>query len=163
MMSNQNKIDPAQLRQCFGSFMTGITVVTTMDDDTPIGFTANSFTSVSLDPALLLICIDNASDNLEKFTKAGHFGVNILADDQDDLSGRFASSVENRFSELNWQKTDIGNPELPGCAAFFDCNLETSHVAGDHTILIGRVMACHDTGKDGLGYHRGGYFTLDRK
>ena len=94
MMSNPNKIDPAQLRQCFGSFMTGITVVTTMDDDTPIGFTANSFTSVSLDPALLLICIDNTSDNLEKFTKAGHFSVNILADDQQDLSGRFASSVE---------------------------------------------------------------------
>ena len=139
-------------------------MVTTMDKDQPIGFTANSFTSVSLDPPLLLICIDNSSENLGAFIKSGgHIGVNILGADQQNISSRFSSPLENRFDEIDWQKTNMGSPELSGCAAFFDCILENSHLAGDHTILIGRVMACHDTGKDGLGYHRGVYFTLDRK
>lgn len=155
-------MDKTQLRQCFGSFMTGVTIVTAMDDDAPIGFTANSFSSVSLDPALLLICIDNASENLAAFTQGTGFGVNILAHDQQDLSNRFARPIDDRFAEVDWTVTSNGNPALGGTAAFFDCRLDNAHIAGDHTILIGEVIAFQMTDKNGLGYYRGGYFTLDR-
>ncbi len=150
------------LRQCFGSFMTGVTVVTSTQDDAPIGFTANSFSSVSLDPALLLICIDNASDNLAAFTNGPGFGVNILAHDQQDLSNRFATASDDRFAGITWSMSPHANPELGGCAAFFDCRLHMSHLAGDHTIIIGEILDCHMTEKAGLGYHHGGYFTLER-
>ena len=162
-MPQDTPIDLSYLRQCFGSFMTGVTVVTTTDQGTPIGFTANSFSSVSLDPPLLLICIDNKSDNFNAFTKGDHFGVNILADDQQDLSNRFASPHEDRFDGIHWTLSDIGNPQLEGAAAFFDCTLEAVHPAGDHMVMIGRIQSCRDEGKAGLGYHRGGYFTLEKK
>ena len=162
-MSQKNPIDTSALRQCFGSFMTGVTVVTTKHGDEPIGFTANSFSSVSLDPPLLLICIDNNSDNFEAFTKGQHFGVNVLAHDQEELSNTFAKSVDDRFENVDWDESYIGNPMLNNCSAFFDCTLEATHEAGDHVIMIGRIKSCKDSGKDGLGYHRGGYFTLGQQ
>jgi flavin reductase (DIM6/NTAB) family NADH-FMN oxidoreductase RutF len=155
-------MDKSLLRQCFGSFITGVTVITTKDHETPIGFTANSFTSVSLEPPLLLICIDNNSENLNTFVDSEGFGVNILADDQQDLSSRFSTPIDERFKDIMWHETAAGNPELVGCAAFFDCTLEQTHPAGDHTILIGKVFDCRKNTKNGLGYHRGSYFTLKR-
>ena len=150
-------MEKSLLRQCFGNFLTGITVVTTHHQDTPIGFTANSFSSVSLDPPLLLVCIDNGSDNFNAFTQAKTFGINILADDQADMSNRFSSMMENRFDGVSWHLSEHGNPELEGISAFFDCSLETTHVAGDHTILIGRVQDCYTTDKKGIGYYQGRY------
>ena len=83
-------IEQQKLRQCFGTFMTGVTVVTTIDDKgKPIGFTANSFTSVSLDPPLLLICVDNSSDHIETYSNGSGFVINVLAENQKDLSNRF--------------------------------------------------------------------------
>ena len=154
-------IEQQKLRQCFGAFMTGVTVVTAMDDrGKPIGFTANSFTSVSLDPPLLLICVDNSSDHIETYRNGSGFMVNILAEDQKDLSNRFASPIEDRFEGIDWQKSENGNPMLGGTAAFFDCSTENVIDAGDHQIIIGRVHNCASNGKSGLGYHRGQYFTL---
>ena len=95
--------------------------------------------------------------------KEHHFGVNILAHHQQALSDQFASPSEDRFEGISWNKSALGNPELSGSAAFFDCTLEARHPAGDHMIMIGRIKACHDHGKSGLGYHRGGYFTLEQR
>ena len=154
-------IEQQKLRHCFGTFMTGVTVVTTIDDKgKPIGFTANSFTSVSLDPPLLLICVDNSSDHIETYSNGSGFVINVLAENQKDLSNRFASPIEDRFEGIDWQKSERGNPMLSGTAAFFDCSTEKTIDAGDHQIIIGRIHDCNSNGKSGLGYHRGQYFTL---
>jgi len=153
-------VDQADLRKAFGSFMTGVTVVTTQNgDDQPLGFTANSFTSVSLSPPLVLICIDKSSENLNAFTGAENFAINILADDQQEISNRFARNVEDRFHEIDWSLSNEGNPIIAGTAAFFSCSMHKTVDAGDHVILIGEVQSFSNNGKPGLGYHKGGYFT----
>jgi flavin reductase (DIM6/NTAB) family NADH-FMN oxidoreductase RutF len=154
-------VDQTDLRKAFGSFMTGVTVVTTRNGhDQPLGFTANSFTSVSLSPPLLLICIDTSSENLGAFTGASNFAVNILADDQQDLSNRFARNVEDRFNGIDWSLSEEGNPILGGAAACFNCSMQNTVIAGDHVIMIGEVRSFSCTDKPGLGYHKGRYFTL---
>lgn len=156
--------DPAAarraLRDAFGTFMTGVTVVTTTDGaGNPLGFTANSFASVSLDPPLLLVQIARNSVNYVKFTTTHHFAVNILAEGQKEISNTFARPVPDRFAGLNWQPGPEGSPILPGVAAWFDCTLFKVVEAGDHAILIGKVEAFHATTAPGLGYYRGTYFT----
>jgi len=153
-------VDQADLRKAFGSFMTGVTVVTTRNGhDQPLGFTANSFTSVSLSPPLVLICIDKSSENLDVFTGAENFAVNILADDQQEISNRFARNVEDRFHDIDWSLSIEGNPIITGAAAVFSCSMHKTVDAGDHVILIGEVQSFSNTDKPGLGYHKGGYFT----
>jgi len=155
-------VDKADLRRAFGSFMTGVTVVTARDKDgEPLGFTANSFTSVSLAPPLLLICIDHASENLNSFAGAANFAVNILAEDQQQISNQFATNVEDRFAGVDWSLSDEGNPILAGTAAHFNCSMHKTVDAGDHVILIGEVTSCAAADKPGLGYHKGKYFSLN--
>lgn len=153
--------DPRRaLRDAFGTFMTGVTVVTAIDEEgQPLGFTANSFASVSLDPALLLVQISRNSVNYVKFTTAKGFAVNILSEGQKDISSTFARPVEDRFAGLDWQAGPEGSPILPDVAAWFDCTLHQVIEAGDHAILLGRVGAFHATPAAGLGYYRGTYFT----
>lgn len=154
------QIDPKALRNAFGAFMTGVTVVTSDDaNGQPIGFTANSFTSVSLEPALLLVCLAKSSSNLEAFSNAKHFAVNILAEDQQDVSNTFARPVDDRFAAVSWQRGPYGAPLIDGVSAWFDCSVHEVVDAGDHVILIGQVQAFADQDRDGLGYARGGYFT----
>jgi flavin reductase (DIM6/NTAB) family NADH-FMN oxidoreductase RutF/ADP-ribose pyrophosphatase YjhB (NUDIX family) len=148
------------LRDAFGSFLTGVTVVTTHNEDgAPIGFTANSFTSVSLDPPLLLVCLAKTSRNYAVLTEAKGFGVNILAEGQKDVSNTFARPVEDRFAAVEWKKGPHGSPVFADVAAWFDCAMHELIDAGDHVVLIGRVEAFENSGKTGLGYARGGYFT----
>jgi flavin reductase (DIM6/NTAB) family NADH-FMN oxidoreductase RutF/ADP-ribose pyrophosphatase YjhB (NUDIX family) len=152
--------DPRALRDAFGSFLTGVTVVTTHDaEGAPIGFTANSFTSVSLDPPLLLVCLAKTSRNYATLTGATGFGVNILAEGQKDVSNTFARPVEDRFAVVEWKKGPFGSPVFADVAAWFDCAMYELVDAGDHVILIGRVEGFENSGKTGLGYARGGYFT----
>lgn len=154
-------IDPQELRRCFGTFMTGVTIVTSKNEQgEPVGFTANSFTSVSLDPPLLLVCIDNKSDNISAYTDNTGFAVNILSKDQQDLSNKFASPITDRFTDVAWHDSPNNNPILDNTAASFDCLLDQQIPTGDHTILIGRIEGCTASEKDGLGYARGKYFTL---
>jgi flavin reductase (DIM6/NTAB) family NADH-FMN oxidoreductase RutF len=152
--------DARALRDAFGSFLTGVTVVTTHNaDGAPIGFTANSFTSVSLDPPLLLVCLAKTSRNYAVLTEAKGFGVNILAEDQKDVSNTFARPVEDRFAAVAWKTGPFGAPVFADVAAWFDCSMHELVDAGDHVILIGRVEGFENSGKTGLGYARGGYFT----
>lgn len=157
-MDSVNKI--RELRDAFGSFMTGVTVVTTCKDDgTPLGFTANSFASVSLDPALLLVSIAKTSSNYDNFANASHFAINILAEEQKDVSNTFARPSDDRFAHLAWRKSACQNPLIDQVSAWFDCTTYQIVDAGDHAVLIGRVENFSSTGFAGLGYYRGGYFT----
>ena len=152
-------VDPRALRDAFGCFMTGLTVVTTVQDGRPLGFTANSFSSVSLDPPLLLVSIANRSANLSAFTTGAGFAINILSEGQKDLSARFARPVDDRFADLYWRHGPAGNPVLAGVSAWFDCRLDQAVPAGDHTILIGRITGFEAGNAPGLGYCRGAYVT----
>ena len=152
--------DPRALRDAFGAFPTGVTVVTTRDaDGKPIGFTANSFTSVSLDPPLLLICLAKTSRNYATITGGQNFAVNILSENQKDVSNTFARPVEDRFAAVDWRSGENGCPVFSDVAAFFECAMHDVVEAGDHVILVGRVTTFANSGLNGLGYARGGYFT----
>ena len=157
-MDSVNKI--RELRDAFGSFMTGVTVVTTCKDDgTPLGFTANPFASVSLDPALLLVSIAKTSSNYNNFANASHFAINILAEEQKDISNTFARPSDDRFANLAWTKSASHNPVIDQVSAWFDCTTYQVVDAGDHAILIGKVEDFGSAGFAGLGYYRGAYFT----
>ena len=150
--------DPRALRSAFGAFLTGVTVVTTLDPKgRPIGFTANSFTSVSLDPPLLLVCLAKRSFNFATVTGAPGFAVNVLAEDQDAVSTTFARPSDDRFAAVPWAPGPHGSPVLEGAAAWFDCSTHQVVDAGDHAVLLGRVEAFADSGTSGLGYARGAY------
>lgn len=152
--------EPRALRSAFGAFATGVTVVTAMDGEgKPIGFTANSFTSVSLDPPLLLACLARTSRNYEAMTNAPGFAINILAESQKEISNTFARPSEDRFAGLDWSVGPFGAPVIGGTAAWFDCSLQQVIEAGDHVILLGRIEAFGNSDRNGLGYVRGSYFV----
>lgn len=153
-------IEARALRDAFGAFLTGVTVVTAFNEaGAPIGFTANSFTSVSLDPPLLLVCLARTSRNYRAMVSAKGFAVNVLSEEQADVSNTFARPVEDRFAAVDWRRGDFGSPVLAGVAAWFDCSPHQIIDAGDHAILIGRVEAFGNSGGTGLGYVRGAYFS----
>lgn len=152
--------DPRALRNAFGAFLTGVTVVTTRNAaGEPIGFTANSFTSVSLDPPLLLVCLAKTSRNFDAMTGSTGFAVNILSEAQKEVSNTFARPVEDRFAAVSWRDGPYGSPVFADVSAWFDCSTHQVVEAGDHVILIGRIETFEDTGLAGLGYARGGYFS----
>jgi flavin reductase (DIM6/NTAB) family NADH-FMN oxidoreductase RutF len=153
--------DPKALRNAFGAFATGVTVITTRQPDgTPRGFTANSFTSVSLDPPLLLVCLAKTAHSADTFANAPHFAVNILAEDQKSVSGLFASRAPDKFDQCVWTPGPADLPLIDGALAQFTCASHQIIDAGDHLILIGRVD--HFTTAEGqpLGYFRGNYFSI---
>jgi flavin reductase (DIM6/NTAB) family NADH-FMN oxidoreductase RutF len=140
--------------------MTGVTVVTAIDaSGAPLGFTANSFSSVSLDPPLLLVCLAKSSQNFSAFTNAQGFAVNVLSETQKDTSNTFAHKSDDRFSGIFWNKGPFGSPILANVSAWFDCSMHNVVDAGDHVILIGQVQAFQASTLAGLGYARGAYVT----
>lgn len=154
-------IDPRELRNALGAFATGVTVVTaTQGDGTPRGFTANSFTSVSLDPPLVLVCVAKTASSCAVMEASDHMAINILAEDQRDVSGSFASRTGTRFEGIDWWTGATGAPILPGTAAMLDCTMERTIDAGDHVILMGRVVDFAHTSTAPLGYCRGAYVSF---
>lgn len=154
-------LDHRALRNAFGTFATGVTVVTTIQEDgTPRGFTANSFTSVSLDPPLLLVCLAKTAFSCETFANAPVFAINILAEDQKAISGLFASKAPNKFEQCDWSPATTGVPILRDTLAYFVCDRHKLVDAGDHLILIGRVQSFDVAEKRPLGYFKGNYFSL---
>lgn len=150
------------LRGAFGSFATGVTVVTTRQaDGTPRGFTANSFTSVSLDPPLALICVAKTAHSCATFCEAPHFAVNVLSEDQKPVAGLFASRAADKFDQCDWLSGTADMPLIDGALCGIVCLRERLVDAGDHIILLGRVIDLADTaGTQPLGYFRGNYFTV---
>lgn len=153
--------DPRSLRNAFGAFATGVTVITTRQPDgTPRGFTANSFTSVSLDPPLLLVCLARTAHSADVFREAPHFAVNILAEDQKAVSGLFASRAADKFAQCAWTPGPAEMPLIDGSLATFTCANHQLVEAGDHLILIGRVAHFATAEGQPLGYFRGTYFSI---
>jgi flavin reductase (DIM6/NTAB) family NADH-FMN oxidoreductase RutF len=152
--------DSRDLRRAFGNFATGVTVVTTLDaDGAPCGFTANSFTSVSIDPPLVLVNIARSAYGCEIFTASNAYAVNILAQDQRSLSNRFARAGTDKFAGQQWRAESTGSPILEGVVAWFDCEIYERVEAGDHIILIGRVAAYDYNTHAPLGFCRGAYVS----
>lgn len=150
--------DSQAFRRALGNFATGITVITAVSPEgEPIGLTANSFNSVSLDPPLILWSIDKRSSNLEAFCNASHFAVNILAADQMNLSNQFARPSDDKFAGVNYREGLGGAAVLSDCAAVFECSRYQVVDAGDHFILIGKVEQFQAEGRAPLCYHQGGY------
>ena len=155
-----NKIDPRALRNAFGTFMTGVTVVTAHDGNgNPLGFTANSFTSVSIEPPLVLVCMAQSSQNYDALTHAGGFAVNVLSEHQKEVSNTFSQQVKDRFAAVHWHTGPYGAPIFDGASAWFDCSMYKTVDAGDHVILIGKVEAFDASPAPGLGYVRGVYVS----
>ena len=153
--------DSRPLRDAYGSFMSGVTVVTAYTpDNTPVGFTANSFASVSLDPPLLLVCPSRELNCFDVFNQCTQFAVSVLAEDQREVSNIFASTSNDRFAQVRWFRDSKGNPVISDAAAVFSCDVSARHDGGDHIILVGEVQDYSMTNKLGLGYSAGSYFSL---
>jgi flavin reductase (DIM6/NTAB) family NADH-FMN oxidoreductase RutF len=154
--------DSRALRNALGRFATGVAIVTAIDSEGhPIGLTVNSFSAVSLEPALVLWCLDNASHNLAAFRQASHHVINILSAEQMDLSNRFATWPIDRFVGLNWHAGLGGAPVFPDCCATFEVANTTQQVAGDHTIFIGQVERFTETANLApLLFHAGQYAKI---
>ena len=156
-------VDTRALRNAFGNFVTGVTLVTTVGEDgKPIAMTANSFSSVSLDPPLVLWCIDKGSDRLGIFEGAKHFAINVLAANHQELSGRFAKKGQPYMDGVSYVTWETGCPLIPGALAIFECDKMATHDAGDHIIYVGYVRKFETPESAGkpLIFHRGGYCAL---
>ena len=153
-------IDARAFRDAAGQFATGVTIVTTLDPEgVPVGLTANSFTSVSLDPPMVLFCLGEASDTLSAFDDGPGFVVHVLSAEQRDLSNRFASKGVDRFEGTDWRPGLNGLPVLDGALVTFECQSAHRYDGGDHVIFVGEVksMSVGDIDAPALGYFRGRY------
>ena len=154
--------DPRTLRDALGCFATGVTVVTCLDEaEQPAGITVNSFTSVSLDPPLLLVCLHKMAAASAPLISASHFAVNVLQREQQPASITFSTRVEDRFGTMAWSCGEAGAPILEESLCVFECERQAVHDGGDHHILIGQVVkASFDAALDPLLFFRGRYRRL---
>ena len=154
--------DPRTLRDALGCFATGVTVVTCVDDEeNPAGLTVNSFTSVSLDPPLLLVCLHKKAASSGALTAAPYFAINVLQTEQQPASITFSTRVEDRFGNTPWSCGEAGAPILKDSLCVFECERFAVYDGGDHHILVGKVIkASFDAGVDPLLYFRGRYRRL---
>ena len=154
--------DSRTLRDALGCFATGVTVVTCLDPDgTPVGLTANSFTSLSLEPPLLLVCVAKRAASAKALSKADHFAVNVLQTEQQPASITFSTRVEDRFGTTEWSEGEHGAPILLDSLSVFECRHHAIYEGGDHFILVGEVRkATFEPSLDPLLYFRGSYRRL---
>ena len=148
----------ANFRAVMRRVPTGVTIVTTVVDGTPKGFTANAFASVSADPAMILICVNRGARTHPLIAAAGHFCVNVLRLDQRALAERFATHAnDDPFAGVAYRIDRSGSPVFDDALAYLDCELAAEHAAGTHAIFIGNVLACAARDGSPLGYFNGEY------
>jgi flavin reductase (DIM6/NTAB) family NADH-FMN oxidoreductase RutF len=166
MSSESHRVPPApvgsdEFRQACGRFPSGVVVATVLDDKgTPHGLTVSSFTSVSLAPPLILICLGCRVTAIHHFRVASHFGINILTEAQQSLADRFARKIEDRFEGIQWVKGDTGVPLLPGVLAAIECAVHRVVPMGDHDILVGEVVRTEVIAGEPLVHFSGKYREL---
>jgi 3-hydroxy-9,10-secoandrosta-1,3,5(10)-triene-9,17-dione monooxygenase reductase component len=154
-------VDSARLREVLGHFASGVVVVTADSPGGPLGFTCQSFSSLSLDPPLISFAPARTSTTWPRIRDVGEFCVNVLADDHEDHSVRFARSGADKFAGVSWRPGPGGAPILDGVAAWIIATLEHEYDGGDHTIVVGRVHALGaDPTRAPLLFHRGRYGRL---
>lgn len=148
-----------RFRDVLGRFSSGVTVVTGTDAGVPVGLTCQSFTSVSLDPPLVLFCVARTSRAWPRIWRAGSFSVNVLAEDQAAVSDVMASRGVDKFAGLAWRPSAVtGSPRIDGATAYVDCSIHAVHEAGDHFVVIGRVLdLAAGEAEHALTFHRGRY------
>ena len=156
-----HEIDPAIYRQVLGHFPTGVTVITAFVSDAPVGFAVGSFSSISLDPPLVGFFAGKDSSSWSHIREAGVFCVNILGDDQEVISRKFASKEADKFEGIGWKAASNGAPRIDGTVATIDCTIESILEIGDHDLCVGRVTEL-SIGNEGspLVFFRGGYRSL---
>jgi len=159
-------IDPATFRSVLGRFASGVTVVTVRDSQHfDHGMTVSAFCSLSLEPPLVLVCIEKSASLhsvLATGNTASRFAVNILESKQEELARRFAEEHPDRFDGVGFSRGITGAPILDDCLAIIECEVQSRHSAGDHTIVIGTVIGSATNDGSPLLYYRGGYATLAR-
>ena len=154
-------IDGRELRNAMGLFATGVTVITTKDaTGKPFGLTANAFSSLSLDPPMLLICVDKGVDCYNCFEESKVFAVNFLSAAQEELSTRFATKGIEKFAGLSYSLGELGVALLEGALAHFECTVAHAHEGGDHTIYVGEIQHLVTAPGDPLLFYQGKYRSL---
>ena len=156
-------IAPLRFREALGHYASGITVVTTHIDGEPIGFTCQSFHSVSMSPPLVSFSVMSNSASYPKIRQAGRFAVNILSDGQVEVSNQFARRGTDKWLGIDWQESPLGNPLIAGSLHWIDCEIHAEYAAGDHVIVIGEVKALDlqdATATQPLLYFKGQYRNM---
>jgi flavin reductase (DIM6/NTAB) family NADH-FMN oxidoreductase RutF len=154
-------VDPRVMREVLGHFASGVTIVTALTAAGPIGFTCQSFSSLSLDPPLVVFAPARTSQTWPRLREFGRFCVNVLAEDQTELSSSFARSGGDKFAGVHWTPSRTGQPVLDDVVAWIDCELWAEYDGGDHTLVAARVLDLGaDAGRRPLLYHRGAYGLL---
>ncbi|HVA69450.1 MAG TPA: flavin reductase family protein [Candidatus Binataceae bacterium] len=154
-------IDKNELRRVMGHFATGVTVITTVSTDGKLfGLTANAFSSLSLDPPLVVVCVDKKAESWPHFEQSRVFTVNFLSDDQEALSRRFAVSGGPKFEGVAYRLGANGAPILDGTLGFIECKLAAAYPGGDHSIYVGEVQEAQTIEGKPLLFFRGGYRAL---
>ena len=156
-------IESAEFRRILGHWSTGVAVVTARKPDGSLcGLTANAFSSLSLQPPLVLVCVEHTAETHDCIRAAGTFAISMLAADDERSARRFASEQEgdDKFEGIAWREVVTGSPVLEQALAWVDCEVTAEHVAGDHTIFIGHVLAGDAVDGEPLLYYRGGYHQI---
>ncbi|MEN8374264.1 MAG: flavin reductase family protein [Gemmatimonadota bacterium] len=159
------ELESAEFRRILGHFITGVTIVTAADSETaePCGLTANAVASVSLDPPLVLVCVDHSADSHDRIVSAGSFGVNVLSEDQERLSRRFATwNTAEKFGGVAFHRGATGAPILDSALAWVECTIWECYAGGDHSIMVGKVVGGNAREGSPLVYYRGGYGRYTR-
>ncbi|GMG86299.1 flavin reductase family protein [Biformimicrobium ophioploci] len=160
-VEQQHTIEPLQLRQVFGQFATGVTIVTTSGEDgSAVGMTVSSFNTVSLEPPLILWCIDKKTGCFDAFNRCQDFAIHVLAQSQQDLSALFASRGQDKFEQVAFQRNAAGVPLLEDYCARIQCRISARHDGGDHVIIVGEVTEMHTQNREPLVFHRGRYASI---
>lgn len=163
MSSPGTAIEPLSFREALGHYASGITVITSQMDGEPIGFTCQSFYSVSMSPPLVSFSVMASSASYPRIREAGRFAVNVLSGEQVGISNQFARRGTDKWHGVEWQPSPLGNPIIAGSLHWFDCELHAEHSAGDHLIVIGEVRALSlqdATAAQPLLYFKGQYRNL---
>jgi 3-hydroxy-9,10-secoandrosta-1,3,5(10)-triene-9,17-dione monooxygenase reductase component len=151
------EVTPELMRAAMGAFCSGVVVVTAYGDE-PLGFTCQSFVSLSLDPPLISFSPARSSSTWPKIREVGKFAVNVLAHDHADVSGQFARSGTDKYAGVDWMPSPNGSPILGGVSAWVECTLWREYDGGDHTVVLGEVTSLdHDMDRNPLLYYRGSY------
>lgn len=154
-------VTPDEFREGLSRFASGVTVVTTLDaDGRPHGLTVSAFCSLSLEPPLVLICIEKGIRSHQALSSASRFVVNILSSEQLDVSSRFASPLEDRFDGVEWRGGIEGQPVIEGALASLECTIHSNFEGGDHTIFVGRVESISVSDRAPLLYFKSTYREL---
>lgn len=158
--STDTQPTPDEMRAAMGIFASGVTIVTGIDDEGPVGFACQSFASVSLDPPLVLFCADHRGRSWPRIRTGGRFCINVLGEEQTELCGRFGSSRGKRFDGLDWKVSQWGAPALPGVMLRVHAEVADVHLAGDHDVVIGRVLELEYDGYERpMIFYRGAFGT----